>query len=167
MSSSVDWGSVQGVGIVLLFLGGGLTALWSLLWMPDKLSFLAAAFLSILVGFFLLDWRVSLLFFGILGGLFLRYRLGEIYYRKRFPVFSSPPLETLREENGFTHYLHLREWDSRFIIGIDYELEVDGSLFRYRTRWQDRFPTREAAETELRRRYAVWLEGGSMRGLLR
>lgn len=156
----------QIVGLILIILGGALVFFWALPRMLDGLRYFVVGCLVALVGSFLLDWKISLLLWGSLAATFVLFLSREALYSKRFPVFSVPPFDTIQEQNGFTHHLHIREWKSHFIIGVDYECEVDGSVFRYQTRWKDRFPTHASAESLLRQRLAEWQRDDVMRGRL-
>lgn len=157
---------LQGAGLVLMVVGGVLVCVWAFYWMLDGILSLAAAFLLIVVGSVFLDWKVALIIFGLPVAWLLTYSMREASYARRFPVFVGSPMETVREENGSEHHFYVREWQSDFIIGVDYEQEVDGTMVRYKTRWKDRFPSRESAEIELRRRFAEWQAEGVMRGSL-
>ncbi|MFZ2266700.1 MAG: hypothetical protein WAV95_03900 [Azonexus sp.] len=108
-----------------------------------------------LFGLTILHWITAILAWSLPAWILLTWARGE-FYAKRFPVFEVPPIDTFRDENGFTHYLHIREWKSRFIIGIDFEDEVDGTVLRNQTRWKDRFLSHTTAEVELRRRFSAW-----------
>ena len=156
----------QIVGLILLLLGGVLVFLWAFYWMLDGARYLVIGCLAGVVGSMLLDWRVALLCWGIPAAIFLIFWGRETLYSKRFPVFSVLPFDTIQEQNGFTHHLYICQWKSHFIIGVDYECEVDGSVFRRQTRWKDRFPTHASAESRLRQKLAEWQAEGVMRGEL-
>jgi hypothetical protein len=160
--SSDQLANHQIIGLVLMLMGGVLVFLWAFFWMLDGLRYLLAALLLGVLGSFLLDWKISLIIWGTPVAGFIYFSLQQASYTEHFPVFSVPPIDTIHEKNGYIHHLHLRQWGSHFIIGIDYEQEVDGSVSRYKTRWKDRFTSRATAELELRRRFANWQRNDCM-----
>jgi hypothetical protein len=157
----------QQIGLIPFYMGITIFVLCGIFWKHARIRYLAMGFFLIFVGLMFLSWIITLIIFGFPAGVVLVLSIREVLYEKRFPVFVGPPVETIHEENGFEHHLHIREWRSKFIIGIDYEIEVDGTLMRYKTRWTDRFSDHKTAENELRRRFTEWQGSGCMRGSIK
>lgn len=80
------------------------------------------------------------------------FHLREERYKRKFPVFSAPPIGTITRKDGFQHDLHIVKIKSGFIIGINYETEIDLTPMTIQTRWKDIFPDYASARCELLKR---------------
>lgn len=157
---------IQDIGPVPCFFALSLCVICVLFRSYQGVRYILLTFFLVWIAPFVMDRNGLLLAFSVPAVFAVGLLIWAASYSKRFPVFVGSPLETIYEDNGYEHHLYLREWKSSFIIGVDYEWEADGSVSRRRTRWTDRFPNRETAENQLRRRFTEWLGSGCMRGTI-
>jgi hypothetical protein len=94
--------------------------------------------------------------FVLMGGMLGVFCLAEWWYHKRFPVFDTEPAWTFTDGDGYARDLYIAEFESRFIIGMMYEMKADGTEAQQWTRWKDRFDTYQEAEKALRLRAASY-----------
>jgi hypothetical protein len=112
------------------------------------------------IGFGLIDWRVGLSLV-VLFGFFCLWiyciSVSNKRYERNFPVFKTPPIETVTSKDGFRYNLHIAKVSIGFIIGIHYEDEIDLTPMTFKTKWNIVFPDYASAQSELSKRLGMYL----------
>lgn len=117
-----------------------------------RLHYLLYPTVPIVVGMLLVAWQVLALMAAFLALLILAgylFHLKEKAYHRHYPVFAADAVHTFTTSEGYGFRLHIAEIRSKFIIGIIYDMEVDGSSTTQQTRWKDEFSDYAAAEQAL------------------
>lgn len=147
------------IGCVLPFFG------LSRFFKTFKLRYLILPIPFLAIGMGLIDWRALLLmgaFFACFCLFIYGFHIREELYAKNFPVFRAAPVGSVTRKDGFKHDLHIVKIKTGFIIGINYETEVDLTPMTIQTRWKDVFPDYASARRELLKRLHEFIPADQM-----
>lgn len=117
-----------------------------------RLRYLAISMVSIWISGTLLHWICAITLWSAPGYLVFHMWKDRRYHRN-YPVFASKPVYVRKNVDGEVFHLYLCKFGEHFLIGIDYPLEIDGTINRYQTKWTDRFDDYTSAKKELLSRY--------------
>lgn len=73
-------------------------------------------------------------------------------YTKKFPAFNNAPINIITSPKGYTYKFHIVKMENDYIIGLEYDIWVDGGIEQARTRWTFKFPDYASADRDLNMR---------------
>ncbi|MCW7537958.1 hypothetical protein OOT46_08855 [Aquabacterium sp. A7-Y] len=103
----------------------------------------------LLLGVGLMEWVVLALFVAFFGLFVLwtyLFHLREERYKRLYPVFQAAPIRTITMPDDCSYRLHIAKARGGYAIGIEYDMEVDGTPMTHQTRWRDIYADYPAAE---------------------
>jgi hypothetical protein len=159
------------LGLILVAVGCVLSVvLAGKVTVTGRLHYLLYPTVPIVVGMLLVAWQVVALM-AVFLALFILwiylFHLKEKAYERNYPVFATNAVHAFTTSDGRDFRLHIAKIRSKFIIGIIYDMEVDGSSLTQQTRWKDEFSDYAAAERALLDRLPGYAPADDIPDLLR